>query len=212
MPPLVGPVTHARVEVRAVFAAAGGSAKKVIIKFDYRRIATVNVPSKADLAAAFAAGPYAAILTAANVRFGNGVAYIRWLNDAQNPFVPFVLAGAGATVTDSLPSYNAIYMLLSTAVRGRSYMGSKHFPGGSESDTTGDLLSGGGLANWQAVQTAILTPITDATPNTWKLCVVSGKLSQIKVNPTFMSSEDVTVVVLDKSLGTMRRRKIATVV
>lgn len=205
-------VTVAQLILKATLAAAGGSSKSIALTFTYRRIATTVDPTKAALAAAFLAGPYAAMLAAFNARWTSGSANIRWLNDALDPTVAVSLAGAGAIATDSAPSYCAVYMLMQTGVRGRRYRGSKHFPAVSEADTTGDVLTGAGLTRWQAVQTALLAPLVDATPNTWNPCVVSYSLSQLRTNPTTVASSDVTAIVLDLTLGTMRRRKSSTVV
>lgn len=90
-------------------------------------------------------------------------------------------------------------------------MGSKHFPAASEVDTTGDVLTGAGLARWQTVQTAVGATLVDALGNSWVPCVFSRKKSQIAVNPTTIYQNDVTQVLLDKTLGQMRRRKVLTV-
>jgi len=212
MPIPLNQVLTAQILVKANLAAAGGQAKNVQTTFTYRRQATTVAPTKAALVTAFAAGPYAAMLAAFNVGYENGSAWVRWLEDADNPTTTISLAGVGAIATDRAPSYNAVYMLLRTGVRGRKYRSSRHFPAVNEIDTTGDVLTGAGLVRWQAVQTALLANLTDATGNVWVPCVVSASLSQLRTNPTTVVRNDVTEVILDLTLGTMRKRKVRTVI
>lgn len=212
MPIPLTSVFTAQIIVKATLAAAGGTAKQVQSLFCYRRTATVFAPVKSQLVAAFVAGPYAAMLAAFNAGYANGTANVRWLDDAENATQTIALAGAGAIATDRQPSYAAVYMLFRTGVRGKKFRGSKHFPAVNEIDTTGDVLTGAGLARWQAVQTACLAILTDAGGNIWNPCVVSFSLSQIRTNPTTIVRNDVTEVVLDLTLGTMRKRKVATVI
>lgn len=212
MPIPANQILVARLVVKAELAAAGGQAKAIQIQFDYRRIAVAVAPNKANLVAAFTAGPYAALLAATNIGFQNGSANIRWLNDAQDAFLVSILAGVGAIGTDRLPTYAAIFMRLQSALRGRSFQGSKHFAGPSEVDTTGDILVGAGLVRWQALQVAIAAPLVSAEGNTWNPAVVSTSLSQLRTNPTVCIVNDITQVILDRSVGTMRRRKIRTVI
>lgn len=203
-------ISIAEINVTAVLASAGSNTKNVASVFHYRRTSTSSALSKTALNTAFVAGPFTAMLAALNARYGSAVAKIRWLDDALDAYQFFTLIGSGAIATDSLPSYNAVFMLMRTGVRGKSYKGSKHFPGVSEADTTGDVLTGSGLTRWQAVQAAVAASLTDGNGNVWNPTIVSRKLSQLTVNPTTVVANDVTSVVLDIDVGTMRRRKVQT--
>lgn len=212
MPIPLSSVLTAQIIVKATLAAAGGTAKPVQTTFYYRRQAVTIAPTKSALVTAFAAGPYAAMLAAFNVGYENGSANVRWLDDADNPTSTISMAGVGAIATDRTPSYNAVFMHQRSAMRGRSYKSSKHFPAVNEIDTTGDILTGAGLVRWQTLQTALLANLTDATGNIWVPCTVSQKLSQVRTNPTTVTRADITEVILDLTLGTMIKRKVRTVI
>lgn len=203
--------TIAQILLKGVLSATGATSKNVQTTFYYRRTSIVTPPTKIALSNAFLAGPYAAFLAAANASYGNGTSNIRWFDDALDPTVTTVLAGVGAISTDRATSFNAVFMSLKTGVRGRKYQGSKHFPGLNEIDTTMDLLTGAGLARWQTLQTALATPLTDATGNTWNPCVVTLNGSVFKKNPTSITYNDITQIVMDLDIGTMRKRKVKTV-
>ena len=199
------------VKVAATMISAGSNSKNVENIFHYQRTATVLGATKAAMSTIFQANILAPMLLAFNIRYTNPLISIRWLDDALDAYQGFPVTAVGAIATDSQPTFNAVFMELQTGLRGRSYRGSKHFPAVNESDTTGDILTGAGLARWQAIQTALALPLTDAIGNVWTLTVVSRKApAQYKVNPTNVIATPVVAVVLDTDVGTMRRRKVKT--
>lgn len=213
MPTSVGLTTvNAQIIVKGTLASAGGSTKTPQMTFNYRRISTAVTPTKIALSNAFLAGPYAAMLAAFNARWSLGTSNIRWLNDATDQALTTILAGSGAIATDGAASFNSVFIYFRTALRGRKFKGGKHFPAVNEIDTTGDILTGAGLARWQAVQAAVFAPLTDATGNVWNPCIVSLSLSSLRTNPVSVVWNDVTQAILDLTLGTMRRRKSKTVI
>lgn len=201
----------AQIVVKATLASAGSSSIPVYTTFYYERPAGAGVVSKTALKNIFASSVFAPMLAAFNDGYGSASCDIRWIDDALDAFINFSLAGAGAIATDRAASYNAVYMLLKTGIRGKQYRSSKHFAAVNEVDTTGDVLTGAGLVRWQAIQTALLAPLTDANSILWTPCVVTRKGAQYKVNPTAVIYNDVVSVVLDLTMGTMRRRKVKTV-
>ena len=201
----------AEVVLKGTLAAGGSNAVPTATILHYRLATLTATPTKTALETIVNTNISAAHLAAANSRYSQANTMVRGLNDALDAYQTFTRAGAGAIATDGLPSVDAVYMLLRTASRGRSYRGSKHWPGVNESDTTDDILVGAGLALWQALQTALSAPLTDALGNIWNLCVFSPTLSQIVTNPTTVISTDVTDVLLNLNVGTMRRRRSATV-
>jgi len=200
-----------QIVIQGQSAAAGSNAKSSYNVFNYRRASGVPAITKAALNTAFQANVIPAILAAMNARYSPLNLTIRCLNDALDAPQSFAVAGAGAIATDSLPSDAAIYFLFRTSLRGRNYRGSKHFGPASEIDTTGDVLTGAGLARWQTVQTALALNFVDANANTWIPQVVSTTLSNLVTNPTNVVTNDVTQVLLDLNVGTMRRRRARTV-
>lgn len=201
----------AEVVVRGTQAAAGSSVTPSINVFHYRRNAVAVPMSKAALNTVFQANILVPILAAANVRYTPNTVSIRMLNDAEDAYADFAAAGAGAIATDSEPSDDAVFIYLKSGLRGKSYQGGKHFGGTSEVDTTGDILTGAGLARWQTVRNALTPNLVDATPNAWTPCIFSRTLSQFRLNPTNIVTADVVTALLDLNIGTMRRRRSCTV-
>lgn len=202
---------HAEIHVLGTQAAGGSNATPCQNVYYYRRLAIVNPLSKAALNTIFQATVIAPLLAAANVRYSPNTLNIRMINDPLDVATTFAVAGAGAIGTDSEPSDDAVYMLMRTAQRGRSFRGSKHFGGSSEVDTTADILVGAGLARWVTLRNALAVTLVDATPNSWAPFIFSRTLSTMGVFALNVVGADVTAVLLDLNIGTMRRRRSATV-
>jgi hypothetical protein len=212
-PPLVQQINF-EIIVLGTMATGGSSVTPAINVFNFRRTSNPAAPyAKGQINTAFQAAIMAPLLAASNVRYTPTALTIRCINDALDAPVQFTVAGVGAIATDSLPSDDCITFILKTGLRGGSYRGAKHFAGGSEVDTTNDLLTGAGLARWQAVRTALLAGFTDAGANTFLLEVVSRlpANSQLRANPTTVLSTLVTSITVDANIGTMRRRRSKTV-
>jgi len=201
----------AEIGILGTSATGGSSVTPSINIFHYRRTAVAVAPSKSQLNTIFQSSIVAPLLLAMNVRYTPANLYIRWIDDANDAPTVFSVAGVGAIATDSAPSNDAVYFLYRTALRGKSYRGSKHFGPLSEVDTTQDILTGAGLARWNVVKAGLVLPLTDAGGNTWTPAVLSRKLSQLRTNPTTVVANDVTEVLLDLNVGTMRKRRSKTV-
>jgi len=207
--PIVGSIVE--IAAQGIMAAAGSSSKNVASIFHYR-LATLTAPAtKTAVEAAFQTAIMIPFTNAASNRYTQTANLVRFVDDALDSPTSTTRAVAGAIATDSQPTLAAVYMLFRTAKRGKSYRGSKHFPAVSEIDSTGDILTGGGLALWQTLRTAVATALTDALGNVWNLSLLSRTLSSLTVNPTTVIANDVTTVLLNKTIGTMRRRRVATV-
>lgn len=207
--PVLGSI--AEIAMLGTFAAAGSNAKNVASVFHYRLSVLTAPPTKGALDTAFQAAIPVTFGAAANSRYLQSQNTVRWIDDATDPPASVAHAVAGAIATDSQPTIDCVTLLYRTAKRGRSYRGSKHFPGVNESDTTGDILTGAGLALWQALQAACAANITDALGNVWVPSVLSRKLSTLATNPTTVVANDVTAVLLNKTVGSMKRRRVTTV-
>lgn len=200
------------VTIKGTLATGGSSVVPAENVFTYRRLTTVNPFTKNAVNTIFQANVLAPILLAANVRYTPGTVQVRILDDFNDAETVFTAAGVGAIVTDSYASNAAVYLLYRTALRGRSFRGSKHFAGLSEVDTTDDILTGAGLVRWQTVQAACLANLVDANGNTWTPTVLSRKLSQLNALPlATVVANDVTDVLLDLNVGTMRKRRSKTI-
>lgn len=198
--------------INGTSATGGSSVTPSINIFNFRRTTVVNPFVKADFNTAFQTAIVTPLQAAMNVRYTANNLTVRILDDFNDSPRVFSVAGVGAIVTDSLPSDAAVYLLFRTALRGRNYRGSKHFGPASEVDTTNDILTGAGLVRWQAVQTALAANFVDAQGNTWVPTVLSRNLSNLKVLPVAtVVANDVTEVLLDLNIGTMRKRRSRTV-
>jgi hypothetical protein len=207
-------VIHAEVIMHGLIASGGSNAVRTQFVFHYRRIATVVAPSKAALATAFQAGPGAAIVAALNARWSEQTVSVRWLNDALDQAVPFTNVNVGAIAGDSLASHIAAFILFRTGIKGRSYRGGKHLGPFSESDVTAagdDVFNAGCVGRLTTINSALAAPLTDSTPNTWKLSIYSRTLSQYRTNPTTIVANDVATILTNKRVANMKRRQVASV-
>ena len=207
------PVVNSIAEIiaKGTLQSAGSNSKNVFNVFHYRLGVLTAPATKAALETVFQSGVMDVVLDAANARYHQSETTVRWIDDATDAPTSFSETGVGQIATDSLPTDVCVSMLLRTGKRGRNYRGAKRFAGASEADTTGDVLTGTGLTNWQAVQTAIFATLTDGLGNLWFPSVLSASLSTLATNPTTVVANDVTQVLLNKNIGTMRGRRVQTV-
>jgi hypothetical protein len=201
----------AEIVVRGTQAAAGSGVTPAINVYHYRRTAVAVPVNRVNLKTAFWTAVGVPLLAAANVRYTPNIVSVRFVSDATEPYTDLSQAGAGAIATDSEPSDDAVFCYLKTAVRMPGGKGGKHFAGTSEVDTTGDILTGAGLARWQAVRDSLILTVNSAEGNSYVPCVLSRKFSQLKLNPTNVVTWDVVASLLDLNIGTMRRRRSKTV-
>jgi hypothetical protein len=207
--PIVGSI--AEITAKGVYAAAGSSAKNIVSVFHYRLALLAAAPTKTALETIFQTTVCIPMTAAMNSRYTQQENRVRWINDATDPGVSFARAVPGAVATDSMPCDDCVSLLYRTGLRGRAYRGSKHFAGVNEIDTTGDVLTGAGLIRWQALQTGLFTTLVDALGNSWIPSVLSRSKSVLATNPTTVVANDVTQVLLNKNVGIMRKRRVATV-
>jgi len=212
-------ITHVEVQMLGTISAAGSNSKNVANVYNFRRTANVLPLSKANINTAFQAAIGAPVIAALQARYSQTFNTVRFIDDATDVPSGFAQAGVGAIATDSYATYGAVCVNLKTSYRGGSGRGSKHFTPFAEADTTGDVLTGAGLARWQTVEAALLAGFTDADGNVWVPEIVirhpvdpTKPRSQLSVNPTTVLSNDVISSILDVTVGTMRRRKTKTVV
>ena len=207
-----GNIVNVQITIAGTAATGGSSVTPSISVYSYKRLTTVNPFVKANVNTIFQTTVVVPLLAAMNVRWTPSSLSIRVLDDFNDAAEAFAIAGNGAIATDSLPSNQAVYMLFRTALRGRSYRGSKHFGPASEVDTTNDILTGAGLARWQSVRNGLLATMVDASGNSWVPTVLSRKFSNLTQLPiAAVSAEQITGVLLDLNIGTMRKRRSKTI-
>jgi len=199
------------VTLRGTVAAGGSDAKNIANVFHYRRTATTAAWSNTGIATAWIAAMIGPITNCLNVDFTTVSAGSRCVNDAEDNEITVADATPGDIAGERLPNINACTLILKTAKRGASYRGSKHFSPLSEGDVVDDVLTAGSITLFNLAKAALLAGFTDANGNVWKACVLSRTKSALAVNPTTVVSEDVTQILLNKTVGSMRRRRVKTV-
>ena len=211
MPIPLNQVRVAEIVMRGQIAAGGSDAVNTAFVFHYRRNTVSVDPVKASLEAIFNTQVAAKIALALNVGWSASLHDVRWLNDAEDPYQSINATEVGAITGDRLPSDDAVFFLFRTALRGRRFKGAKHLAPFSESDIGDDVLNAGAITRCTTIITNLLNPLTDSTGNVWNYCILSRRNSQLKTNPTTVSTNDVTQGLLNKRIGTMIRRKVRSV-
>jgi len=189
--------------------AGGSTITKAGNVFFYRRTGGPAAVLTA-LVTAFRAAVVVPHIAAANSRYTVVGIAARPVLDPSDPGVLVADAGVGAIATDSEPSEDNAVINLITAFRGKAARGFKHFGGVNEVDTTLDVLTGAGLARWQAVRDACKLGLTDANGTTYAPFILSRFYSQILTAPTAIYGADITNAKLNLVVASMRKRKSKT--
>lgn len=197
--------------VKGTMTAGGSNSTPCGNVFYYRLSNQVLAPTKAAFSTIFQATVLVPLLAAANIAYAPNSLLLRFLDDATDVPLSVAAAGVGAIGTDSEPSNDAVVCYMRSAFRGKVFRGFKHFGATNEVDTLRDVLVGAGLVRWQAVRDSLKIALVDALGNTWTHIVFSRFMSQVIVNPTVVRGSDITISLLDLTIGTMRRRKAKTV-
>lgn len=207
-------ITCIEIQMHGVVVAGGSNAKTSVSTWHYRRTTNTNPLSKANIESGFNGATTTAILAALNARYTQAFNTVRFVDDALDAPSQVTRAGVGAISGESLTTAESAYLLYRTGLRGKSYRGSKKLFPFSESDTTlatADLWNAGALTRLAAINTAFLAGFTDSDGNVWKACVLSRKLSTLATNPTTVVINDITTALVNKRVGTMKKRKVVSV-
>jgi hypothetical protein len=205
---------HAEIIVYGRTASGGGGVIRTVTTFHYRRNAVVVTLDKTMLDTAFQTAIVVPMAAALNNRWTQDYNTVRMINDPLDVATLFPHAAVGGVAGDSMPTLNAAYVLMRTAFRGKSYRGFKRFGPLNEADTTAatdDIFNAAAIARYATLRTAMITPIVDASPNTWTLEVVSRLLSNFDVTPCRVESADVNEIILNKRITRSKRREVASV-
>jgi hypothetical protein len=189
--------------------AGGSNVINTVNVYHYRRTTKTNIFTKGALSSAWQSS-MSPLFTALSARWIQLHNTIRIVNDATDPPVLFPYANPGMQVGDSMPAINTVFLLLKTALKGKNFRGSKKFGPIAEGDTTApadDVLNAAALLRWQAVANVLLTPFNDGNNNLWQSVVLSRTLSQLKVNPTTVVINDISSILVKKTLGRLRKRE-----
>lgn len=135
---------------------------------------------------------------------------VRWLDSYFNAETEITDGTMGGIATDRTTLFNAVYLSGYTAVRGRNFLGSKHFGPVAEEHTTGDELNTAGKAAWDATTGALnaLNPMDDGVGTLWNQIILSTSLSVLGNEPVRTATYTTLIDWLRSDIvGTMRHRK-----
>jgi hypothetical protein len=198
--------------IKGHYVATGTTVKNLANVFHYKyNSGGVSPGSASDLLTAFLAGPWAAISAQLTTAYVGDDSLCRRLDDALAQFISGGAPANGARATPRFPGDVAVAYLLRTPSRGKSFKGSKHFGPVAAADVVGDEISGGAVAAWTAVGVSMGNVLVGAGGTNYQPVILSRVLSQLRFNPTTLVGDVVNAVLLNKTIGTMRRRKEKTV-
>jgi len=198
--------------VQGTVPETGGSTKNVYNVWTYFQNPNLpGPPTAVAVANQFLAAVWTTIAPLLSVAFTGTATLARYLDAPTNALLPANVPGNGAKVLPRLPSQQAIVTPFRTNLRGKNYRGSKHFSPIDTASVTGDELTAAAVAAWQAVLPNLTANIV-VGGQTFSPCIVSRSLSQLgPVGPVVIQGAAITTALLNKTIGTMRRRKEKTV-
>jgi len=209
-------INYVEIVSQAFAVADGGGVKNIFNVYHFRRTSVVPVLTKAAVEAIFQTSIMTPVLAAVNEDYTQTQVTIRWFEDATDPPVAFTETGIGLRTGERLPDFNAAVIQLKTLARGKGGRGSKHYGPITEGDTTGDALNAATITRFTAIGNAIVNGFTDTNGNVWVPGLKAAERADFPAhytsNPTTTVWTDITSMKLNKTLGTMKRRKVATLV
>lgn len=135
----------------------------------------------------------------------------RLIDDALEQFTVLPIGVAGLQALPRLPGDTAVVTPFKTLLRGKNFRGSKHWSAIPLAMVTKDELNGVGIAAWGAFVPVLFAGLITSGGSQMFPIVLSRTLSQLRTNPTTIIGADVSIALLNKTIGTMRRRKEKTV-
>jgi hypothetical protein len=206
---------YCEIITQAYAVARGGGVKNFFGVWHFRRDNVLSPVSKTNIASSFESIIGSTILAAVNVDYTQIANTVRFFENPLDAPTAFAVTGVGAIAGDRLPDFNCVTLQLHSGVRGKAYRGSKHFGPISEDDTTGDDLKTTPATRFTAIGAAAIAGFNDGDGNLWTPGLKGGERfgspAQYESVPTTTVWTDIIAFRLNKSLGTMKRRKIKTV-
>lgn len=198
--------------IQGTVPTTGSGTKNIYNVFHYQYSAGGGGPASAQAVGnAFVAAVWAAIAAQLSVAYTGVACLARYLDDATQQFVTCNVPASGALAGARLPTTSTVVFLLRSNTRGKNYRGSKKFGPIQEAQQLNDELTVAGATAWTTVGTNLPISITAVGGAVYLPCVLSRSLSQLRKNPTQIQTSLVNSALLNKTLGTLRRRKEKTV-
>lgn len=179
-----------------------------VFHYVYTGVGAFVQPTKTAVVNAFDALIGAAMVAALSARWAQTQTTVRFFDDPFDAPTITLVTSAGAITGDCLPPKNAVYMELKTGLRGRNFLGSKHFSPIGDSDTTSTELVTPTPAWWTALKAAVLAQMTVSGTGTYNPCVVSRNLSQLETAPVSIMAANITSIVMRRNIGSLKRRRV----
>lgn len=217
MPAFIPPVHYCEIISYATVVARGGGTKNVQNVFHFRRTGVVLPVDAVQIETAFDAAIMSKVLLHLSVDYTQVKNTVRFFEDADASPVQVSRSGVGAIAGQRYETFTSSLLVLKTTQRGQSGQGKKFFGPLGESQINGDTLEAGAVTTLTAIGTALMAGFTDANTNIWVPGLKGGPRKylptapQYRVNPTTTWWLDVVSFIPNKSLSTMRRRRIKTV-
>jgi hypothetical protein len=190
-------------------AATTGAGNKNILNVFHYRLSAGNTDGPAAILALFLANVWATIAAGLNAAYVGVSSQIRFMDDATVQFSLGATPASGGVTGARLPTNTSVVFPLRAAQRGKIYRGSKHFGPVTEAHVTGDELNSVGLPFFTPIIPK-LSLVLVGSMGSYTPTVLSRSQSQTAKNATTIISSDVTGALLNKTIGTMRRRKEKT--
>jgi len=205
--------------IRGSALATGGQTKPLLNVFHFRRLTNSSPLSLTGLMTTLNSTWQDPLLACLNARYTLDQLELRPMDDpaAATLVEPVGASGNLGNAASAYDLLSAVVYQLKTGARGRNFKGSKHFSALDESQVTGDELTAAAVtATWDALTAAFAACIagqSDGAGNTFFPIVLSQELSSLGPTdiPGIFTGADVSSVILNLTIGTMRRRKEKTV-
>jgi len=135
---------------------------------------------------------------------------LRWLDDADDPYLDAALSKDGTVTGDSLPASVCALVDMKTGVRGRSRRARKFFSPIAESHAEKNSLNATALALWATFCTKVKGPFTDANGEEWTYAAIDFKRSDLKMPNATVVYNLTTDIAVRSGLVLLKRRKRLT--
>jgi hypothetical protein len=200
-----------QIVVQGTVTETGGSGKNIFNVFTYfQNPNQPGPPTAVAVANQFLAAVWAAFAPLISVAWTPTATMCRYLDITTNPLLAANAPMGGGKALPRLPSQQAVVTPFRTVLRGKNYRGSKHWGPIDTASVTSDELTAAAVTAWTAQLPNLSNNIT-VGGQTFSPCVVSRSLSQLARDPVTINGAAIATVLLNKTIGTMRRRKERTV-
>jgi hypothetical protein len=197
--------------IQGTVSETGGSGKNVFNVFTYfQNPNQPGPPTAVAVANVFLTNVWAAFAPLISIAWVPTATMCRYLDITTNPLLAAAIPTGGGKALPRLPSQQAVVTPFRTSLRGKNYRGSKHWGPIDTASVTSDELTAAAVTAWTAQLPNLLANLP-VGGQTFSPCVVSRSLSQLARDPVTINGAIITQALLNKTIGTMRRRKEKTV-